>query len=977
MVSPTVPLRILIFALVLVIAASIGKAQTATYHLHKDASTTANAFQLLTAGPNASSFAINSANLRNVAAGEYIVKGFDTQAGTPNMAGTIPANSTISFSVWMRKSSTSGVIHPRLKLFLNNSSGILLGSVTGTTALTSTLTQYTLNVNTASPVTMTASDRFYLWVGVDVVTAPTSNTDAILNVEGTLNGQHDSQITAPLPNTPPTVSLTSPINGSSYTNPSSIALSANAADSDGSITKVEFFEGANKLGEVTTSPYNFTWNNPPPASFPYVLTAKATDNTTLTTTSDAVSITVAGNGTLFNSSSIPASTTAVDISAEGTSDWVHYGLTQASDVNRKSGVTAQITHQKIGTNPLLRLTDATFSQRWTGGTPVASSAGTTTGIFTQSTGNGFEITVPADTTSQVLRVYVGLWAAQARMEATLSDGSAPAVIDTSFANSSAVSHALFTINFKAASAGQTLTVKYTVLTTFIAGGNVTLDSATLFPAAGGGSGTLSGSFATPASSINLTTEGTSDWAHWGLGSPAAFDHKSSVLSEIGNVTKLGSSSVFWLNDNPTMFSWTGGTPTASATNTQSGIFTPGIGNGFQFNVPADTEQKTLKIYTGLWSAQGRLEATLSDGSAAPFVDTSLSNSSGTSNGVYTLTFKAASPGQSLRIRYTNIGSNPGGNVTLEAATLQYAAPAITNLSTNSGPAGSSITISGSNFGLAQGGSTISFNGVNGTPTSWNSNTIVVPVPATATSGPIVATVRGVASNSMSFTVTPGITSLSVTSGPIGSSITITGTAFGATQGTSTVTFNGITATPASWANTSITVSVPAGATTGNVVVTVDGLASNGVTFSVGPHIQSINPAAAGIGDSVTINGTSFGATQGTSSVTFNGTAATPSNWSDTSIVVPVPAASTSGSVVVTVNGLASSGFSFGVAPKITGISPGVAPAGQSVTISGTSFGATQGTSTVTFNGTAATPGSWSATSISVPVPSGATSGNVV
>ena len=63
-------------------------------------------------------------------------------------------------------------------------------------------------------------------------------------------------------------------------------------------------------------------------------------------------------------------------------------------------------------------------------------------------------------------------------------------------------------------------------------------------------------------------------------------------------------------------------------------------------------------------------------------------------------------------------------------------------------------------------------------------------------------------------------------------MTITGTNFGATQGTSTVTFNGTTATPTSWSATSIVVPVPAGATTGNVVVTVGGLASNGVSFTV-------------------------------------------------------------------------------------------------------------------------------------------------
>ncbi len=77
-----------------------------------------------------------------------------------------------------------------------------------------------------------------------------------------------------------------------------------------------------------------------------------------------------------------------------------------------------------------------------------------------------------------------------------------------------------------------------------------------------------------------------------------------------------------------------------------------------------------------------------------------------------------------------------------------------------------------------------------------------------------------------------IAGLSVTSGPVGTSVTITGTNFGATQGTSTVTFNGTAGVPTSWSATVIVVPVPSGATTGNVVVTVGGVASNGVMFTV-------------------------------------------------------------------------------------------------------------------------------------------------
>src|SRR5246500_2499497 len=56
----------------------------------------------------------------------------------------------------------------------------------------------------------------------------------------------------------------------------------------------------------------------------------------------------------------------------------------------------------------------------------------------------------------------------------------------------------------------------------------------------------------------------------------------------------------------------------------------------------------------------------------------------------------------------------------------------------------------------------------------------------------------------------------------------------------------------------------------------------------------------------------FGSTQGTSTVTFNGTAATVTSWSATSIATSVPTGATTGNVVVTVGGVASNGVSFTV-----------------------------------------------------------------
>ena len=79
---------------------------------------------------------------------------------------------------------------------------------------------------------------------------------------------------------------------------------------------------------------------------------------------------------------------------------------------------------------------------------------------------------------------------------------------------------------------------------------------------------------------------------------------------------------------------------------------------------------------------------------------------------------------------------------------------------------------------------------------------------------------------------PLVSALTPSSGSVGMQLTITGEDLGATQGTSSITFNGTTAAVNSWSATSISATVPSGATTGNVVVTVGGTASNGSAFSV-------------------------------------------------------------------------------------------------------------------------------------------------
>ncbi len=91
-------------------------------------------------------------------------------------------------------------------------------------------------------------------------------------------------------NAPPTVSLTSPSNGTTFTAPANIPVGASAADLDGSVAKVEFFRGDTLIATLTAPPYGFTLTGVPAGS--YVLTAVITDDAGAVATSDPVSITV-------------------------------------------------------------------------------------------------------------------------------------------------------------------------------------------------------------------------------------------------------------------------------------------------------------------------------------------------------------------------------------------------------------------------------------------------------------------------------------------------------------------------------------------------------------------------------------------------------------------------------------------------------------------------------------------------------------
>jgi beta-glucanase (GH16 family) len=111
-------------------------------------------------------------------------------------------------------------------------------------------------------------------------------------------------------NPTPTVSITSPANNAIIVNPNNMVINATAADANGSVTKVDFYNGATLLGTATTSPYSFTWNAPSVGT--YTLTAKATDNEGATTVSDPITVfvTSANNTPPIASITSPANSAA-------------------------------------------------------------------------------------------------------------------------------------------------------------------------------------------------------------------------------------------------------------------------------------------------------------------------------------------------------------------------------------------------------------------------------------------------------------------------------------------------------------------------------------------------------------------------------------------------------------------------------------------------------------------------------------------
>jgi len=182
--------------------------------------------------------------------------------------------------------------------------------------------------------------------------------------------------------TAPTVSLTSPANGATFSAPANITLTATASDSASSITRVEFYNGTTLIGAVTSSPYTLAWNGITAGT--YSLTAKAFAANGTSTTSSAVSITV----TVPTTPQVLASTASVSVAQGSTAQvGIHLSAQPSANVTVNVGVSGA-TGVSVSSGATLTFTPANWNtaQNVTIAAINSATAGSTATLTASATG---------------------------------------------------------------------------------------------------------------------------------------------------------------------------------------------------------------------------------------------------------------------------------------------------------------------------------------------------------------------------------------------------------------------------------------------------------------------------------------------------------------------------------------------------------------------------------------------------------------
>ncbi len=332
---------------------------------------------------------------------------------------------------------------------------------------------------------------------------------------------------------------------------------------------------------------------------------------------------------------------------------------------------------------------------------------------------------------------------------------------------------------------------------------------------------------------------------------------------------------------------------------------------------------------------------------------------------------------------TVYNNTDAGKATFNNVFSVASAPTFTSCSPSSrgqGSSGQTVTIVGTNFGVATGSINFSNGVVVSSVNGWGTSSISVTLDCSgATAGPATVTVINgdnfgqATSASGFFTVNPNATFTSITpnnrgQGANNQTLIISGTNFGSVQGTVSFSTAGINVTGyTAWSSTAITLTanISSSAATGISNLTVTNGSDNGsatftgvFTVNPAPSATLITPSSRGQGSSaqsLTITGSNFGNITGTVSFGSAGlSVASYGTWTNTSIQININVASgaTVGSSTVNIVKGSDAGqatfsglFTVNAAPTFSDTNPssrGIGSSGQSVIIDGNNFGNSQG-----------------------------------
>ncbi|MET0917176.1 MAG: Ig-like domain-containing protein [Burkholderiales bacterium] len=214
------------------------------------------------------------------------------------------------------------------------------------------------------------------------------------------------------PNSPPSVSLTAPSDGATYTAPATVTLAANAQDSDGGVVRVEFLQGSTVVASSTSAPFTAAWSNVPAGE--YTLTARATDTAGGTALSAPRSIVVVANA---------PPTVTITAPSSGANHFAPADLTLAATATDTDGTVASVAFYE-GTTLIGTATSPPYTVRWSG---VAAGSYTLSARAVDNVGaSATSLSVPVTVTPPALVIESPLAGATINAEHAHVQGSVDA-----------------------------------------------------------------------------------------------------------------------------------------------------------------------------------------------------------------------------------------------------------------------------------------------------------------------------------------------------------------------------------------------------------------------------------------------------------------------------------------------------------------------------------------------------------------------